>query len=318
MRRLRPADGHTGNYFGETLAISGDRIIAGASGDNAGGTDFGAVYVFERNAGGADNWGQTAKLIPPKRDNVGSFIDPVAGRAVDLIGDVIAIGSQSASFVYRYNGSTWILEGDTLRATPSVGTQVTSIKLNETGDTFVASDYQPMGFPKGVKRDFNELEKRRLKAAELFEKGETQAEVRRKLKASAQSVSRWYAAWQNGGKQALKKAGRAGRKPLLAPMQLMELEAALQRGPEVLGYVTQLWTLRRVAELIHKRYGVKYHPGHVTRILQSLGWSCQKPARQALEKDEQKVRHWKRYRWPHIKKKPAQKGAPSSSSMKAD
>lgn len=166
-----------------------------------------------------------------------------------------------------------------------------------------------MGFPKGVKRNFDQLEQRRLKAAELFDRGATQAEVRRKLNISAQSASRWYAAWSGGGKQALKKAGRAGRKPRLEPMELMQLEAELQRGPEALGYVTQLWTLPRVAELIHKRFGIKYHPGHVTRILQSLGWSCQKPARQALERDEQKVRHWKRYRWPRIKKKPVRKGA---------
>ena len=167
-----------------------------------------------------------------------------------------------------------------------------------------------MGFPKGVKRDFDGLEKRRLKAAELFDKGHTQAEVRRKLNISAQSASRWYGAWKAGGQRALHKAGRAGRKPRLEPMQLMELEAQLQRGPEALGYVTQLWTLPRVAELIKKRFGVNYHPGHVTRILQALGWSCQKPARQALEKDEQQVRHWKRYRWPHIKKKPVPKAGP--------
>lgn len=166
-----------------------------------------------------------------------------------------------------------------------------------------------MGFPKGVKRNFDELEKRRLKAAALFDKGQSQAEVRRKLNISPQSASRWYAAWQRGGKTALKKAGRAGRKPRLQPLDLVRLEAELQRGPEALGYVTQLWTLPRVAELIQKRFGIKYHPGHVTRILQALGWSCQKPARQALERDEAKVRHWKRYRWPHIKKKPVPRGA---------
>jgi hypothetical protein len=147
VKRLRPDDGHNGNYFGETLAISGDRIVVGAAGDNnALGQNTGAVYVFERDAGGAGNWGQTAKLIPPKRDTVGSFFFFNAGRAVDLAGDTIAIGSQSASFVYRFSaGGVWTLEGDTLRAAPDVGTQVTSIKLNEAGDTFVASDYQPGG-----------------------------------------------------------------------------------------------------------------------------------------------------------------------------
>lgn len=145
VKRLRPADGHTANYFGETLAISGDRIVVGASGDNEGGPNSGAVYVFERHSGGTDNWGQTAKLLPPVRDSIGNFLFRNAGRAVDLAGDVLAVGSQSAAFVYRHAGGSWTLEGDTLRPVPDVGMQVTSIKLNENGDTFVASDYQPGG-----------------------------------------------------------------------------------------------------------------------------------------------------------------------------
>jgi transposase len=175
-----------------------------------------------------------------------------------------------------------------------------------------------MGNPKGVQRDFTALEQRRMKAAKLFNKGCSRAEVARQLGVSYESANRWHRAWQNSGASGLKKAGRAGRKPRLQPFQLLELQAALQRGPETLGYVTKLWTLPRVAELIGKQLGIKYHPAHVSRILRQLGWSCQKPARRALERDEEKIRHWKRSRWPAIKKKPAAKGESSSSSTKAD
>jgi transposase len=68
------------------------------------------------------------------------------------------------------------------------------------------------------------------------------------------------------------------------------------------GYSTDLWTTRRVAEVIENRFGVEYHPNHLWRLLQALGWSCQKPATRARERDEAAIAHWKRYRWPHIKK----------------
>jgi len=79
-----------------------------------------------------------------------------------------------------------------------------------------------------------------------------------------------------------------------------------------------LWTSARVAHLIEKTCGVQYHPGHAWRILRQLGWSCQRPTGRALERDEEKIRRWKRQRWPEIKKKPKKSGGPSSSSTKAD
>ncbi len=77
----------------------------------------------------------------------------------------------------------------------------------------------------------------------------------------------------------------------------------LLRGAVRCGYPTDLWTTRRVAELIRKRVGVDYHPNHLWRLLQALGWSCQKPATRARERNEVAIAHWKRYRWPHIKKR---------------
>jgi transposase len=175
-----------------------------------------------------------------------------------------------------------------------------------------------MGNPKGVKRDFAGLERRRLQAVALFERGLSKAEVARHFKVSNESAGRWHRAWQHGGPAALKHPGRAGRKPRLQPLDRVQLAADLQAGPQkTLGHATALWTLPRVAALIHQRFGHRYSTAQVSRLLRQMGWSCQKPARRALERDEEKIRHWKQRRWPAIKKKPAGNAAQSSSAMKA-
>ena len=151
-------------------------------------------------------------------------------------------------------------------------------------------------------RDFKGLERRRLKAGKLFEGGCSQAEVAGRLNVSRQSASRWYGEWKGGGKEGLKAAGRAGRLPRLTQSQLAEVERALLQGPSEFGYATELWTLPRVAEVIHRICGVRYHPGHVWRVLRKLGWSCQKPATRAKERDEEAIRRWRQERWPGIKR----------------
>lgn len=159
-----------------------------------------------------------------------------------------------------------------------------------------------MGNPAGVRRDFAKLEQRRLEGAELLRQGLPQAEVARRVGVHRQSVSRWAEQLERGGKGALRKAGRAGRKPRLSPEDLRRIEKALKRGPEALGYGTSLWTSWRVAHLIEHECGAKYHPTQAWRILRQLGWSCQRPTGRALERDEEKIREWKLKRWPEIKK----------------
>jgi len=175
-----------------------------------------------------------------------------------------------------------------------------------------------MGNPAGVKRDFDALEKRRLAAVKLLKQGElNQSEIARRVKVCRQTVSRWAAEYRQGGREALKKAGRAGRKPELTPADLVELGKLLQQGPEALGYETPLWTCDRVAHLIESQFEVEYHPGHVWKILDGLGWSCQRPEGRARERNEAAIRHWRQVEWPAIKKKPKPRGGPSFSSTKA-
>lgn len=176
-----------------------------------------------------------------------------------------------------------------------------------------------MGNPAGVRRDFKALEQRRLRAARLLGKGYSEAEVARRVGVHRQSVNRWAQQLAAGGPTALRRAGRAGRKPRLTATDLRRIEEALKRGPEALGYGSSLWTAWRVADLIERECGIKFSTGHVWRILRDeLGWSPQRPAGRALERDERAIRRWKRRRWPELKKTPRGKAKPSSSSTKAD
>lgn len=148
------------------------------------------------------------------------------------------------------------------------------------------------------------MERIRIRAIRLLQKGMAQSDVARKLKVTKQAVFRWKTIWEKDGLEGLRFPGRAGRKPALDPEQLMQLEEELLKGPKAHGYVTEIWTSRRVRELIKKLFGVEYHPNHMWRLLQSLGWSCQRPVGKARERNEEVIRQWKRNTWPRIKKRP--------------
>src|SRR3990172_534694 len=61
-----------------------------------------------------------------------------------------------------------------------------------------------------------------------------------------------------------------------------------------------------VARMIgFNRLSVRYHVDHIGRLLHWLGWSPQKPARRAIERDEEGIRRWIKQTWPALKKKPA-------------
>jgi transposase len=145
------------------------------------------------------------------------------------------------------------------------------------------------------------LEARRLRAAEWFEAGWSASRVARELGVSAQAACVWRRKWQEGGADALLASPRTGRKPSLGPEALSALEAALREGPKKQGYVTNLWTLERVARLILKLFGVRLSTSQVWRVLRRIGWSPQKPAKRAKERDEERIAAWVAEEWPRIK-----------------
>lgn len=93
---------------------------------------------------------------------------------------------------------------------------------------------------------------------------------------------------------------RSGASPFLSPKQLRQLEKALDEGAYTYGYAEDYWTADRIGHVIWELFGVRYESSGVWRLLQRLGWSSQKPQRQALQRDDAAIRHWKRHVWPRI------------------
>ena len=135
-----------------------------------------------------------------------------------------------------------------------------------------------MGNPRGVKRDFIELKRRRSSAVELFCEGLNNVEIGCRLNVPNQTVSRWRKQYKTGGKAVLEKIGRAGRQPLLNAAQLSQLHEILRRSPEFYGFKSSRWTCARVAHAIEKEFAVGYHPGHVWKILRGKLAIARRPA----------------------------------------
>ena len=152
------------------------------------------------------------------------------------------------------------------------------------------------------------LQSRREKAASLFEKGVQQSEVAREVGVSAASVCRWHAKWKRRGDAGLKVVVLYGRPVRLTATQVGRLQNALLDGPMRHGFATDLWTLPRIAEVIDRLFGVRYHPGHVWRVMRRLGWSLQRPTTRARERDEEAIAAWRREEWPELKKRAAGRG----------
>jgi transposase len=148
-------------------------------------------------------------------------------------------------------------------------------------------------------RDRQAFEGVRMQAGALFALGHSQAEVARTLGVARQNVSRWHGRWQAGGAEALRSAGPTGYAPRLSEVQLHAIDQALRQGARAHGFDTDHWTLGRIATVIERLTGVAYHPGHVWKLLRRrLHYRLQRPARRAVERNEQAIARWVAEDWP--------------------
>jgi transposase len=150
--------------------------------------------------------------------------------------------------------------------------------------------------PKGTAA---ELERRRRRAVELLERGEAPAVVARILGVKRTSLHRWRRmARQTDGLAAKRPSGAQRR---LGDTQLAELEQLLLKGATAHGFANELWTAARVAQVIGRHFGVKYHPAYVRRLLrQRLNWTSHKPQRRARQRNDKEVERWKADEFPRI------------------
>jgi transposase len=155
-------------------------------------------------------------------------------------------------------------------------------------------------------------EGRRRRAWELKEAGWKQQDIAAALGVTAGAVSQWLKRAREQGVEALRRHPAPGRQPWLTAEQLAQLPALVERGPEAYGFRGQVWTCRRVAEVIRRTFGVAYHPAHVSRLLHAVRHSVQQPHTQAAQRDAAAIQAWWRERWPALEKKRPTRAGPSS------
>ncbi len=146
-----------------------------------------------------------------------------------------------------------------------------------------------------------QLAKRRRRALELIDSGKRIKEVSKIIGVTERSVYRW----KIDEKEPPDKSDRRpiGRPRRLSNDQLAELSKELMQGAIAHGYIEAYWTLDRIVSLIWDKFKVQYHPSAVWHIMKNMGWSNQRPRRQAIQRDDEAIQHWKRYIWSHIKRR---------------
>jgi len=141
---------------------------------------------------------------------------------------------------------------------------------------------------------------RRLRALHLKRQGWYQRDIAEALGVREETVCRWLARARDGGPEALRARPGAGRPPKLSDAQKRLIPEFLWHGPEAYGFRGQVWTRARIAQVIEEEFGVRYHKGHVGRLLQELRWTPQVPIRRAIQRDEDAIRRWRVEAWPEL------------------
>jgi transposase len=163
------------------------------------------------------------------------------------------------------------------------------------------------------KAEREQAEQRRLAAAELFAHNVPQAEIAHRFGVTTTAVRTWHKRWLADGADGLRSKGQPGYPPLLDQAQRAELVEVLNAGPKASGFDGG-WTLARVAAVIRRRFAVVYrYPSAVATLLHRLGFTVQKPARRAVERDEQAIADWRKHTWSQVVEPPAPAGRGSAA-----
>jgi transposase len=136
-----------------------------------------------------------------------------------------------------------------------------------------------------------ELQRRRTRAVELMNKGESPTVIARILGVCRTSLYRWKK-MARAAPEGLAARPHPGPKERLTAEQRAELETLLLQGATKHGRPNALWSAQRVAEMIRRHFGVTYHVEHVRKVLRHrLRWSSQKPRKKAKQRNAEKIDH---------------------------
>ena len=143
---------------------------------------------------------------------------------------------------------------------------------------------------------------KRIHAVLLNDQQHSSGEIARLLEAPRSKVSLWLGQYEEYGWKALLEGHRSGRPSQLAAQQRQGLCDILDSGPVAYGFVSGVWTSPMIARVIQEEYQVDYHPGHVRKLLQDLGFSVQRPRKLLAKGDPVLQDRWQRYTYPRLKK----------------
>jgi transposase len=146
-------------------------------------------------------------------------------------------------------------------------------------------------------------EGRRLRAWALFQQGWRQRQIARALGVSEGAVSQWLTKARQAGSSALHDRPHPGRPPRLSPEQQAGVLALLRRGAPAFGFRGDLWTRKRIREVIRRQFGITYSPSHLSRLLRQWDWTRQKPVPCARQRDEAAIAAWREQQYPALVKR---------------
>ena len=144
----------------------------------------------------------------------------------------------------------------------------------------------------------------RLRAILLVHEGNTLEQVGHIVEVARSTVQRWIERYRSLGVAGLLVRGPyQGKKPKFTLDQKRELAMLIREGPENSGLDTGVWTSPIIADLVKRRFGIKYSPSQIRRILHELGFSLQYPRQELSKADERIQATWLEQDLPEIKKK---------------
>ena len=149
---------------------------------------------------------------------------------------------------------------------------------------------------KNKDRKMSEREWKRKRGFEMLKRGKKKSEISRRLGVDRKTVYNWSVRIERERDWEDKKP--YGRPEKLTKEQKDRLKTIIDSGPRNYGYDTDLWTLKRIAEVISREFGVSYRFTHVWYILKSLNYSAQMPMAVAMEKNQAYVKEWLKSQYP--------------------
>jgi len=147
------------------------------------------------------------------------------------------------------------------------------------------------------------LEAVRRRAVQLVMRGQSQASVAAALGVHAVTVAKWMARHRRDGDAGLAAKPTPGRPRYLSSAQDRQVRRWLAQKPTAHGFPTDLWTARRVAELIRRKFGIAFHPNYLRTWLTQRGYSPQRPVKRPRQRNEANIVHWVANDWLRIQKK---------------